>query len=85
MLSRNASIMGRCQPGPVPLCLYMESNQLPAAADKEPEGPQQKKPKLERATTLAAAAAATAVEGELTLVSSRPTTQQTTVDLHVSD
>ena len=48
----------------------MESNQPPDGADKEPEGPQPKKPKLQRATTLAAAAATTAVEGELTLVSS---------------
>ena len=48
----------------------MESNQPPNGADKEPEGPQQKKLKLERTTTLAAVATATANEGELTLVSS---------------
>ena len=47
----------------------MESNQPPDGAGKESEGPQQKKQKLGRATTLAAAAAATAVDGELILVS----------------
>jgi hypothetical protein len=47
----------------------MESSQPPDGAGKESEGPQQKKQKLGRATTLEAAAAATAVDGELTLVS----------------
>jgi hypothetical protein len=48
----------------------MESNQPPSDGADEPEGRQHKKPKLERATTLAAAAAATEVDGELKLVSS---------------
>ena len=44
----------------------MDGTQPPDGDDK---GPQPKKAKLERATTLAAAAAVTNAEGELTLVS----------------